>query len=497
MRKHVFALGALAIAGAGLIGSAPAAAQTNGFVLQCLSAKAAGQGCITRGVVGLPTNMFRDPASIAWFDEATLELNAAAFMPSLTFQNSANPNTADGALHSYPLGSVGYIAKKPFERFSWAIGFEPIGGFGSDFKLDNPVLGSDQDYESFFAAAKAGPVVAWEPVGGLSLGAAVNVVYSQIHKFRMPFAMPPQAAAGIGALGQMDPHYATLFGEFTELVAYGDSRDFSGWGWGASLGLGYRTPSFAVSASWSPRTDLSLNGGTATIDMNRQFGIVFDALVRERIQNHGESQQIAQQTVGQMLGAAGLDLSLGASASFKAATELAIPETAGLGLSVKPINNLSIALEAVWMRWSDAENTMPFILTEGDNPNVNMLVNADPSNADFTFPFPLHWQDTWTGKVGLEYQVDQTTALRAGYLYGDNPVPDNTVFIAFPAIATHAITTGAGFNLGKVPLQVSIVHAIQTRFNGCNKGHMISSEYINSSTTMRQTTFTFGVVWPF
>jgi long-subunit fatty acid transport protein len=322
MRKHFLVLGALAVAGAGLVQSAPIAAQTNGFVLQCLSAKAAGQGCITRGIEGLPTNMFRDPASIAWFDGAALEVNAAAFMPSLTFQNQANPDRASGALHSYPLGSVGYVARKPFDRFSWALGFEPIGGFGSDFKLTHPLLGPQVDYESFFAAARAGPVVAWEPIRGLSLGGSLNAVYSQIHKFRMPFAMPPHAAAGIGALAQMDPHYPALFGDFTELVAYGDSRDFSGWGWGASAGVAFRSPSFAISASWSPRTDLHLDGGTATIYMNRQFGIVFDALVRERIENHGESQQSAQQAIAGMLGAAGLDLAAGAAATFDAATEI-------------------------------------------------------------------------------------------------------------------------------------------------------------------------------
>jgi hypothetical protein len=48
------------------------------------------------------------------------------------------------------------------------------------------------------------------------------------------------------------------------------------------------------------------------------------------------------------------------------------------------------------MDWSRAEKVMPFILRQGDNPNVNILVNGDPTNGDFTL-------------IGAEYQGSSTT----------------------------------------------------------------------------------------
>ncbi|MFN8580404.1 MAG: hypothetical protein U0163_05415 [Gemmatimonadaceae bacterium] len=136
--------------------------QTNGYVLQCLSARAAGAGCVTRARDNVPTNLFRDPAALAWFERPALEANLSAFAPSLTFQNTANSGLVDGARHVYPLGSVAYVGKKISPRVSWAVGMEPIGGFGSDFKLTHNLLGTNQDYESFFAAMKMGPAMAFE-----------------------------------------------------------------------------------------------------------------------------------------------------------------------------------------------------------------------------------------------------------------------------------------------------------------------------------------------
>lgn len=497
MRRH--ALGASLIL-AGIVTAIPAGpveAQTNGFVLHCLSARAAGQACITRARADVPTNLFHDPASIVWFDRPALEVNVSAFMPSLTYENSANPHVQNGASHVYPLGSLAYVGPRLSQSLSWAVGIEPIGGFGSDFRLRHDLLGGGQDYASFFAALKAGPVVAWRPLPSLSVGAGAYATYARIDDFRMPFAMPPSAAAGMGMLMQMDEHYAGMFSGVTEMVAYGDSRDFDGWGWGATVGAAWVGPhGLRVSASWSPKSTLDLDGATATIDMNRQFEAMFGVLVQERMQHHGMAPDQAQASVADVLGHAGLDLTRGASATYDASTELSVPQTAGLGASIRLGSRWGLALEGVWMDWSNAESTMPFRLTGGDNPNVNLLVNGDPAAADFTYPFPLHWKDSWSGKAGVQFDAGATTALRAGYLYGSNPVPGNTVFIAFPAISTHAVTAGAGFRVLGVPFETALVHAFETRITGAAQ-HAVSGEYSGSVTTMRQTVITLGAVWSF
>lgn len=473
-----------------------AEAQTNGYVLQCMSARAAGQGCVTRARDDVPTDLFRDPAAIAWFKQPALEVNVSPFMPSLTFRNSANPQTVDGARHAYPLASFAYVGRKLSPKLSWAVGMEPVGGFGSDFKLSHALLGANQDYESFFAALKMGPALAYEVTPGFTIGASAYASYAQIRDFRMPFTLPPSAAKGLAGLVQLDPqHYPALFGQVTELTAYGDSYDFGGWGFGGSLGFAWKpNDALRVSASWSPRMKLDLKGATAVIDMNTQFQAVFAAMVQERMQNHLMGANAAQGYIAQALGQAGMNLQLGAKSTYDAATELSDPQTLGAGLSLKLNDRWRLGLEGVWMDWSAAASTMPFKMTNGDNANVNILVNGDPTAANFTYPFPLNWDDSFTGKAGVEFKATNATTLRAGYLYGNNPVPDNTVFIAFPAISEQAFTLGAGFALGGVSIETSLVRALNSTITGTSGAHLLGAEYRNSTTTMNQTVITIGAV---
>lgn len=137
---------------------------------------------------------------------------------------------------------------------------------------------------------------------------------------------------------------------------------------------------------------------------------------------------------------------------------------------------------------------MPFNLTNGENPNINLMLNADPTNGDFIYPFPLEWQDTWSAKFGAEWDMSTTTAIRAGFVYGENPVPTNTVFVAFPAISANAATFGLTFDVAGFPLDVGYVHAFDQELVGCDHAHKLGAEYNQSRTTMDQNTFTIGTV---
>jgi long-subunit fatty acid transport protein len=479
----------------------PAAAQTNGFVLQCLSARTSGQGCVTRAQEATPTSLFRDPASLVDFERPALEVNAAPFVPGLTFENAANAQV-DGTRHVFPLGSVAYVGPR-IGGLSWAVGLEPIGGFGSDFELQHALLSGPNndlvDYESYFAAAKLGPAVAFELAPGFSVGASASLVYGMIRDFRMPFTMPPTAAQGLAGIPMLDPQvYGPLFQQFTELTAYGDSEDYAGITWTADVGIRYRNESgFALSASWSPERPIEVDGGVATIDLTAQFVQMMQAMVMARAQAYAETPDQAQAAVMGQLGAAGLNLQAGMSADYDAATTITLPMTAGLGMSLPFTSKWNLAAEVEWRRWSQAEDVMPFVLTGGENPNINLMLHGDPSNGDFTYPFPLQWEDTWSVKFGTEYELASGNVLRAGYLRGGNPVPDYTVFITFPAISTQAVTAGLTWDVAGFPIDVSYVHAFEQELYGCNHNHLLGAEYNASRTTMNQNVFTVGTVVSF
>lgn len=476
-------------------------AQTNGFALQCLGARSAGQGCVNRGQPDAPLNLFRDPAGIAGVDEPTLEVALISFNPSITFQNDASGGRVRGSWHSYPLLSAAWVGPRITPRLSWAVGVEPFGGFGSDFALRHPVLSASTDetfdYESFFAAVKAGPAAAYELTPRLSVGAGVSLVYGQLREFRMPFTIPPSLPRGLPAIAALDPDvYGPLFAQFDELTAYGSSESYGGFSWSADLGIRYETPDgFAVAASWSPESSLTMDGGWADIDLSVQFQNMLQAMIAARAAAYGETQEEAQSAVLTQLQGAGLDLSAGVVGTYDASAELSLPMTVGVGSSIPVGERFRLAGEVEWRGWESAMDRMPFLLTEGDNQNLNLLMNADPTDATFTYLFPLEWEDTWTVKGGIEARVGVDSALRVGYFYGQNPVPSQTVFIAFPAIATDGATVGASFFLGPVPVDVSVTHAFESELQGVPEGHLHGSEYLNSISGLSETVLTVGGSW--
>ena len=472
------------------------AAQTNGFVLQCLSARTAGQGCVTRAQDAVPTSLFRDPAGLVAFTRPTLEVNASPFVPELTFENARN-SRVEGTTHVFPLGSIAYVGPR-FGPLAWAVGLEPIGGFGSDFELSHALLSGQEnrpiDYESYFAAAKLGPAFALEITPGLSFGAGVSLVYAQIRDFRMPFTMPPSAAPGMAGIAQLDPTvYGPLFQNFTELTAYGDSESYDGLTWTADVGLRFESRSgLRIAASWAPERAIDVDEGVATIDMGAQFGQMMQAMVIARAQADGVAPDVAQRTVTAQLQAAGLDLTAGMAATYEAGTTVTLPMTAGIGVSAPLAPRMSVSGEVEWRRWSDAQDVMPFRLTGGTNPNINLMMNGNPAVGDFTYPFPLDWQDTWSFKVGGSYSLSFDQTFRAGFVYGENPVPDNTVFITFPAISSRAVTAGVTWGVAGVPVDIAYIYALENEVVGCHDGHLLGAEYNGSRTTMSQNVFTIG-----
>lgn len=456
----------------------PASSQTNGFLLQCGSARSAGKACLNRGQDGVPSSLFRDPANIVQFERPAFEVDVAFVVPKIRFANRVNPDI-HGTTHVYPVPTLAYIGPRLGERFAWGIGLEGLGGLGADFRLYHELLGTGLKYQSMFGAAKAGPVVAYRLTDELSVGASVSYAYGMITDFRMPFALPPSAAEGLGALAQLDPaHYPALLGGITELSVYGDAEGMGGSGIGADFGVTYRGDGFTVSASVSPKMTLDLKGGTVEMDMTEQFNALFEALVVERMMNHGEDPATAQGTVASLLTASGLNLGLEPVANYDAGTEISTPLTAGIGFNLSLADGWNLGFEAEFRQWSEAMKSMPFNLSDGDNPNINLLVNGDPTDGEFSYPFPMEWKDTYAFKLGFERWVGDI-AMRFGYHYGENPVPDNTVFSIFPAIASHFVSGGVTVNLAGVPLDFSGTYAFENEVTGATP-HLVGSEYAGS-----------------
>ena len=79
------------------------------------------------------------------------------------------------------------------------------------------------------------------------------------------------------------------------------------------------------------------------------------------------------------------------------------------------------------------------------------------------------WDDIMVAAVGSQFQVTDKFALRAGYNYSDNPVPDENSFfnVSAPAIIQHHITGGFGFEFHEgVEVSVAYYRALENEVSG-------------------------------
>ena len=88
-----------------------------------------------------------------------------------------------------------------------------------------------------------------------------------------------------------------------------------------------------------------------------------------------------------------------------------------------------------------------------------------------------NWDDQLVIATGLQYTLDETLDLRAGYNYGKNPIPDEYVNPLFPAIVENHATLGAGWKLsdsGRIDLAFSHAFEIDQQNSNPLSGGVVS-----------------------
>jgi len=110
-------------------------------------------------------------------------------------------------------------------------------------------------------------------------------------------------------------------------------------------------------------------------------------------------------------------------------TSLTLPAqfTAGLAYQFTPAWVVEAGVR--WEEWSSFEK---------------LKIELDQAVAGATsMTYPRDWDDTWAFNIGTKYRLNDRVALMAGYLYGDNPVPDSTFEPAIPDSDAHLFTVGS------------------------------------------------------
>lgn len=161
------------------------------------------------------------------------------------------------------------------------------------------------------------------------------------------------------------------------------------------------------------------------------------------------------------------------------------PQVATFGAAVRPLDGLLLAADVQWIDWSD---------TNGASQPAFETSQATTGY----MPWNLDWSDQVVFKVGGQYLLPAVKglALRAGYNYGASPLAEGRAFenLAFPAVAEHHFTAGAGYEVGALTLNVAAQYSPEAKLAGSNA---MEQGIVTYEARMSQLAFDVGASWRF
>lgn len=479
----------------------------NGTRLIGFDAKTTGRGGVSTGFFDNTSLLMTNPAGISFLKENMLEADFSMMLPKLKFTNSIN--NAVGNSNSYPLPSLGVTYTPKKSKLTLGLGFFTNGGMGSDFKLNHQLFKDQngnyiqQEYFSKFAVMQGGPSLSYKFSKNFSAGFSAHVYYSMMD-FRMPYSLSPNELKGV-----VNPQTGMTFGQmfsapqsqgglgYSEVTAYANMSDLTAFGFGGKIGLAYKVNEmFSLGLSYTLPVDFTYKNGKADMDMTYQMNDAFGRVVMGYMTNYpGITQQQAMDSAMNAFSQMGIDLSLGAKASYDLENKLSMPQQVSLGFSyAAPNKKFRFGMDFEWLNWKKAFEKMELSMTGGENANINRMMG---NTGSFSLNFPLEWKDSYIIHAGGEYDFSKLFTFRLGYTYGTNPVPEETVFPVFPAIVENHVMAGGTLNISpKFAVNFAYEMALNKELTASNPS-TIASEYNNSTSSLQTMLFHLSLTWKY
>lgn len=479
----------------------------NGTRLIGFDAKTTGRGGVSTGFFDNTSLLMTNPAGISFLKENMLEADFSMMMPKLKFTNTIN--TAEGNSNTYPLPSLGVTYTPKKSKLTIGLGFFTNGGMGSDFKLNHQLFKDQagnyvqQEYYSKFAVMQGGPSVSYKLSKNFSAGISAHMYYSMMD-FRMPYSLSPNELKGV-----VNPQTGMTFGQmfsapqsqgglgYSEVTAYAKMSDLTAIGFGGKIGLAYKVNDmFSLGLSYTLPVDLTYKNGKADMDMTYQMNDAFGRVVTGYMTNYpGITQQQAMDSAMNAFSQMGIDLSLGAKATYDLENKLSMPQQISFGFSyAAPNKKFRFGMDFEWLNWKKAFEKMELSMTGGQNANINRMMG---NTGSFSLNFPLEWKDSYIIHAGGEYDISKIFTMRLGYTYGTNPVPESTVFPVFPAIVENHIMAGGTLNFSpKFAVNFAYEMALKKELTASNPS-TVASEYSSSTSSLETMLFHLSLTWKY
>jgi len=141
------------------------------------------------------------------------------------------------------------------------------------------------------------------------------------------------------------------------------------------------------------------------------------------------------------------DGSNGFDARFK---DFSWPAEVGAGFAFKLTPRVTVLSDLVQYSWRDAVDEPAL---ETDVAMINGMLPA----------FQMHWKNRLAASVGCQWQMNDKTALLAGFNHGASPVPSHLLNALFPATTEDHLSVGARHRMGAWGLTGGLEYAFNAK----------------------------------
>ena len=382
----------------------PSFAPANGFNLNGLGSRAQGMGGAYVSLANDFTAVFWNPAGAAGFRQKTFGFFVNDLIPTNTYTFSPEisipevPDIDAKTKTSHYLGMLAGFYMPVSSKVVLGLGVGTPSLYGTKWTGDDftgLAGGASYIWMSKVAVLSLSPMVAVKLSEAVSVGAAINFNHG-VFNLKKPAGTsvaPPQIDAPLAA-GLAD------LGQYEETM--------NGWSFGATLGLLVK-PIEDLSVGLTVRTPSTMSfNGSALLSYASLYGIPDTSdLVRD----------------------------------------MPWPLWIAGGVSFRPFERLLLSADVHWTQWSKLDE----LTTDYLDP-----VWADLAEVDGRDVLVLNWQDTTQIRFGLEYTLNPTTALRAGYYHDPAPGPESTLNVLLPTHTFEAFSVGVGKTVGDLQLDFGL-----------------------------------------
>lgn len=131
---------------------------------------------------------------------------------------------------------------------------------------------------------------------------------------------------------------------------------------------------------------------------------------------------------------------------------LHLPQIAGIGYAFRPVPQWKIEADVVYSNWHTLEE----------------LRIHSPSRVFNNGVIPAKFHDTWSFRLGTQYDLTKNWAVRTGYAYGNSAAPQETFAPIVPDANYHLFSAGLGYSAGDWSIDAAYLFILRETRNISN-----------------------------